>query len=311
MTNLGKFDSIISHVNIFCCQRRINFLSGSKTEDVSQQIPAAIWNLLPKKADYIRRILDFCGYETVDSIVTLTDEEEQTKMFKFIVSMKDCVDDFELTFGPFCKAPEMVTILPGLKSVFNSFIQAVVKYKASKLPPADSPLTSTPKVKPKRQARKQSKENNTVPPPSLDDTIYQMRQWLEKNEFDVKFVLKETINKSTFDYYCSTCRWKTHLTVNDNNKISLSNVYRHYKSQRCKKMTEKMNSTTLTSSTITNFFSKENNQKPPTDPNRVDFMTSNTSSSTSNDSQSQQSSVSKNSLPPTGTLENTDTSGRQ
>ncbi len=69
--------------------------------------------------------------------------------------MKDCVEDYESKFGPFCKRPEMVTFLPGIKPLFDNFVQAVIKYKASFESPTDkTPLTSTPKP-----SKKQKKEN--------------------------------------------------------------------------------------------------------------------------------------------------------
>ena len=60
----------------------------------------------------------FTGYDNVEWIVKLELEEEQKRMFDFVVMMKDAVPDPTSTFGIFEKNPENITLLPGLKHAF-------------------------------------------------------------------------------------------------------------------------------------------------------------------------------------------------
>ena len=66
--------------------------------------------------------MTFSGYATIDAIIRLEKEDEQKQMFEFVVSMKDVIDDKKKMFGIFASKPENVTILPGLKTVFEKFI---------------------------------------------------------------------------------------------------------------------------------------------------------------------------------------------
>ena len=98
-------------------------------KELSQEIPITVWNILPKNANYIRKIMIFSGYETLDSVITLQNEAERKKMFQFAVMMKDVIEDHDEMFGIFSRIPEKVMILPGLNSVFEKFIQAAVHLK--------------------------------------------------------------------------------------------------------------------------------------------------------------------------------------
>ena len=77
----------------------------------------------------------FSGYETIDAIITLQNEEEQIKMFQFVTTMKDIIENREEMFGIFSKMPEKVMVLPGLKTVFNKFINSVIQFKNLSLIP--------------------------------------------------------------------------------------------------------------------------------------------------------------------------------
>ena len=67
-------------------------------KELSQEIPITVWNILPKNANYIRKIMIFSGYETLDSVITLQNEAERKKMFQFAVMMKDVIEDLLKVF---------------------------------------------------------------------------------------------------------------------------------------------------------------------------------------------------------------------
>ena len=144
-----------------------------------------------------------------------------------------------------------------------------------------------------------------------------MKKWLHKHKFNkARFTINNTTNKSIYVYSCLTCGWKCHIHTVKDNKISFSNVQRHYSSQRCQKLEEKKKPTGI-GSHIVNYFQKENNQQPPLNPNEVDFQSSskNLSSIETPDTRlpAETSVVEKdpkNVLPPVGTPENTGNSGR-
>ena len=117
-------------------------------------------------------------------------------------------------------------------------------------------------------------------------------------------MINQTTEKSTFTYACTSCGWKSHITTGLNNRVSFSNVQRHYTTQRCQKFRERRKPV-LSSSTIADYYQTENNQTTPVNLNEVDF-----SSSTNENLDQTTSQKSKNLLPPAGIPENTEPSGR-
>ena len=95
----------------------------------TQEIPENIWALIPPRGAYLIEIMKFCGYDEVDSVLLLREEDERTKMFDFIKEMVDIVDDKEKTFGIFATVPEKVRILPGVERKFEDFLDEVQKLK--------------------------------------------------------------------------------------------------------------------------------------------------------------------------------------
>ena len=57
----------------------------------SCQIPAHLWDIFPTRGEYLKRIIQFSGFEDVDSVLRLKRPEEVTKMFNFVIEM--IVDD--------------------------------------------------------------------------------------------------------------------------------------------------------------------------------------------------------------------------
>ena len=50
-------------------------------------------------------------------------------MFSFVAMLKEAVPNHDEMFRIFSVAPEKLTILPGLRPVFNNFIQAAIGFK--------------------------------------------------------------------------------------------------------------------------------------------------------------------------------------
>lgn len=81
----------------------------------TQQIPDHLWRILPAKATYLRNILQYAGYETLESILKLSEDGELESVFDFMKSISDIVENKEEIFGIFHKNPQKLALLPGLK----------------------------------------------------------------------------------------------------------------------------------------------------------------------------------------------------
>ena len=97
-------------------------MTANTETTVCQNLPQEIWNLLPKSAEYLKNIMKFSGYETIDAILRLESKENLQEMFDFVIMMKDVIDDPREIFGIFISKPEKVTILPGLRPVIENFL---------------------------------------------------------------------------------------------------------------------------------------------------------------------------------------------
>ncbi len=77
--------------------------------------------MFPQSGQYLKNIMKSSGYETIESILKLRHQEELNKMFDFIKSVSDIIEDKEEMFGVFKSNPNKVTLIPGLE-VRISFI---------------------------------------------------------------------------------------------------------------------------------------------------------------------------------------------
>ena len=55
-------------------------------------IPETPWNMFPQKGHYLRNIMRFSGYETIDSIPKLRSKEERGKLFEFVKSVSEIIE---------------------------------------------------------------------------------------------------------------------------------------------------------------------------------------------------------------------------
>ncbi len=71
--------------------------------------------MFPQSGQYLKNIMKSSGYETIESILKLRYREELNKMFDFIKSVSDIIEDKEEMFGVFKSNPNKVTLIPGLE----------------------------------------------------------------------------------------------------------------------------------------------------------------------------------------------------
>ena len=50
--------------------------------------------------------MEFCGYTRKESIVKLKEKDERDKMFTFVTSMSEVIEDKHAVFGVFSKCPD-------------------------------------------------------------------------------------------------------------------------------------------------------------------------------------------------------------
>ena len=80
---------------------------------------------VPPTRQYLKNILIYSGYETYESIITLTEQTEVDAMISFIKDTSDIIDEKEEMFSIFSQHPQKLMILPGLKPILSKFIEKV------------------------------------------------------------------------------------------------------------------------------------------------------------------------------------------
>ncbi len=85
----------------------------SKVKD--ENLPEYLWNVFPATGSYLKNILKFCGYVTVNSVLKLKHQDELEKAFTFTKSMVDLIDNKEEVLGIFHRFPEKLMMMPGLE----------------------------------------------------------------------------------------------------------------------------------------------------------------------------------------------------
>ncbi|CAB4013594.1 Hypothetical predicted protein, partial [Paramuricea clavata] len=205
----------------------------NKTTDA---IPDEIWNMFPSKGTYLKNIIKFSGYETIDSVLKLKSKDEIEKMFLFVKTMADIVEEKDAMFGIFSKCPEKVMLLPGLEPVLTKFLDAVEKLKSEK---------SSKKI-PKDSAKKitMTKPTSSCPPLSVSEIHKRMLNWIH-NQPEAKeklaqvglkpvdsFKITELKDSRDCHYVCKVCQVKIALPTTNKGAVSISNAQRHV-TKRC------------------------------------------------------------------------------
>ena len=228
----------------------------SRISHVDGVVPEELWSMFPAKGNYLKNILIFTGYETCESILTLSNENELNEVFGFIRETLDLIDesDKKRMLGIFEKLPQKVSLLSGLKPVLGKFIQAVRSFKY----PAK---TFENVLQPKRRKISSHKSESVVREPDnitinfsvssdRSETLKgKMLTWLNKKpncqkyakqiDFAIVDTFKFTQSNSSFPYsssssretnfifhYC-VCRIEIVMTKKQNGSILLSNAQRH------------------------------------------------------------------------------------
>lgn len=86
-----------------------------KTICRKKEIPNKLWKIILPRGNYLKNIMDFCGYTRRESIVKLKEKDEMDKLCAFVKSMSEVIEDKHAVFGVFSKCPEKVMHLPGLE----------------------------------------------------------------------------------------------------------------------------------------------------------------------------------------------------
>ena len=140
-----------------------------KKENSLVEIPAHLWDIFPKRGECLKRIIQFSGFEDVDSVLRLKRPEEVTKMFNFVIEMIDIIPNKEEMFRIFAAKPEKVRITPGLQGPFQKFLAEVEKLK----PKEKSVIISESPHSSKRKG-------NAIDTITLDEIKIQMKRRLQE-----------------------------------------------------------------------------------------------------------------------------------
>eukprot|EP00794_Sanderia_malayensis_P019186 gene19186-21108_t len=208
------------------CKNRTEFKGRKK-----QEIPQDVWNIIPSSGDYLRNVIEFSGYVTREAIIRLKDKDELEKMFAFVRSMHETVDDKNAMFGIFSKNPERVTLLPGLQISFERFLDAIeqlpetdeskaeVKYRKTQ-PKHETPLTDSQKI-----------VCIDILKSRMEDWIYRQESAREKlDEMQIKpentFAIAEISGSNNLLFQCLICQTRIAMQTSKGS-LSLSNARRH------------------------------------------------------------------------------------
>lgn len=198
--------------------------------------------------------MKLAGYETMSSVVKLDSKLEREKMINFTISVYEGLDDEQRrrVFGIFYKIPGKLKILPGLEIVFDEFIQSVKRLKTklmtedlqemSTAPTSSSsssmgfyPFLSPYHSKSVRDIKRtRFNDFSSFQLISVEDIRSRMQKWFLKQNSSVNFTVTELPNTpNCFQFTCGVCKWITNITREHTGKISLSNVQRHYRLNKC------------------------------------------------------------------------------
>ena len=64
-----------------------------------QEIPQEVRNTIPPCGQYLENIMQVCGYARKESIITLKEKHEMDKMFAFVKSMSDVIEEKQAVLG--------------------------------------------------------------------------------------------------------------------------------------------------------------------------------------------------------------------
>ena len=217
-----------------------------------RKIPDDLWKIFSLKGEYIKNILLYSGYETIDSIMNLKNDCELTEAISFVKDMSELMDENEkkANFGIFSKQPEKLKVIPGLKPVVLRFIESV-----EKITKAESTVKFHQNATSKKKSTKRKKESENLPssPSSeiIDKQLQKICNWIKSHKNFTKnfkilkgapnnhhlsvngtFTLVPIISPEGMRFTCQVCKTEVVLQMTPHGSIVLSNVHRHI-SQRC------------------------------------------------------------------------------
>ena len=286
-------------------------------EEISEQVPTNIWNSLPQSANYLKECIVFSGYDNVTSIITLESEDEQKRMFDFIVKTKKSVPDPKATFGIFEKEPENLMLLPGLKHIFGKFIDRVKKFESRRKSSVSLGVQKKSKGTFKAKHAAANTKSDPIVVPTIKEIEKQMSSYMAKNSITKPFTITSTEDPLNFAFKCEHCRWIGIINISKQGKALLSNVTRHFPNQ-CNKNFTKLKAANATQnvsrsskvSTLPEYFKYQSNRfEEKMDKEGVHFRSHSTPRQNSKEDTSCSKS-SKNLMLPAGIPDTTENSGR-
>ena len=175
----------------------------------------------------------FCGYNNIESIIKLKEEQEVSKMFKTVVELQELIPEEEKDemFGIFKKNPSLLRILPGIEPRFQTFLKKVETHC-----PHHTANGKRGTKRPMKTMALNLKDNKKLKP-TENDLKNRLYDWFLKElpkrgkditikEAMVTFTLKENPNGS-FTFNCLKCKSPYIIPNAEPTKISISNATRH------------------------------------------------------------------------------------
>ena len=175
-----------------------NTLAAVASNVSPDTIPGELWNVFPPNGSYIRHLLEFCGYQSRNSILQLRNAVEFNSMIDFAKQMHSAIslDERRKIFGIFCDSPEKLCILPGLKETFKSFLAMV-----------EGKTTSSSKSQGKTAKKKviQEKRESNSPYMTVEKLSVQMDNWCKKRDYNGERRFEIITSHNKFSANCLVC----------------------------------------------------------------------------------------------------------
>ena len=203
-----------------------------------QDIPEDLWKMFPERDSFIPNIMKFCGYLNRYTIVKLKNSAEIQKMFDYVVSKAELVEDKKAMFGIFARNPSLLSIPPGTQDILERFLDKV-----------DGLLPKPSKSKSKLQKAARSKDTpnttqkeNVKPTTTVDTLKERLEKWLADGlpklpsiNMTVDQVMGTfTLTENPNGGFTWRCQDKSHLPQilqksKETGKVTISNATRHLK----------------------------------------------------------------------------------
>ena len=192
--------------------------------------------MFPERDSFIPNIMKFCGYLNRYTIVKLKNSAEIQKMFDYVVSKAELVEDKKAMFGIFARNPSLLSIPPGTQAILERYLDKIDRL----LPKRSRSKSKLQKAARSKDAPNTTQKENVKPTTTVDTLKERLEKWFA-DELPMLPSINMTIEQAmgTFTLaenpnggFTWRCQDKSHLPQilqksKETGKVTISNATRH------------------------------------------------------------------------------------